>query len=492
MIGALYNGLSGVSSFSKGIDVSANNIANVNTVGYKSDEMSFARTLYSANSTGVEKTGTGVGPMEVEKDFSQGQLSQSSTYFDFAIEGKGFFIVNDANNDDLYYTRAGNFQRSLDGFLEDKNGFEVLGAKTQILDTVSTNGDTKFTDDYIEFISSQTVSTQDYTLSINSRATDYTSTASDIGTSGDNYKSRGTLLSDIDTLTTNYTNKLSQYASEPNTTSSPSTNQNVQIVFDELDNDLSKESSYIQVQVGNSAYRQNFDTDVLTTMNMLSDKISNIPGYSSSFNQGTNTLTIDNLIPGENTAIYVPLGDFTAPTINETLAEEGSGLGLVNSARDALKDRIEIAGGSFLDIQNTIPSPNQESISLDNLDLKLDSLELSDNNDAEFEATDDGILLLKQLGNTYVVGRLSTAYFADQLSLEVNGSNLYSETTGSGVAKNADLINNISTKFVETSNAELSVGLTEILQKQKAFEASAKSITTADEFLKTALDLKRS
>lgn len=238
-------------------------------------------------------------------------------------------------------------------------------------------------------------------------------------------------------------------------------------------------------------YRQNFETDALTTMNLLADKISNLPGFTASFDETNSLLTIDNLIPGDNTPINLPLGDYTSPIIVDTAAVEGSGLAMVNSARDALKDRIEIANGQFLEIQNTIPAPNQTTVTLEDLDLKLETLGFSNNNDSTFEATDDGILLINQLGNTYIVGRLSTVYFPDPITLNPEGGNLYSESRESGEPKNADMINTIHTKFVEMSNTNLAAGFTDIVRTQRAFEASSKAITTSDEFLKTAIQLKR-
>ncbi len=490
MIGALYNGLSGVNSSSKGVNVTANNIANVNTVGYKADTMDFARMMYD-NSTSFGAVGNGVGTMQVEKNFNQGDLKQTSSFYDFAIDGKGFFVVNDQQNDDVYYTRAGNFQKSVDGFLEDKNGFNVQGIQTDITEATSINGDLVFDESYTKFISTKTIATEDFTISINARSNDYSTNATDLGVSGDNFKTKGTLLADIDLLINNYNNKLSQYASEPNAESVASSNQKVEISFGDWENDLSTDASYIQLYVGNSVYRQNFQTDALTTMNLLADKVSNLPGFTASFDEANSLLTIDNLIPGNNTPIDLPLGDYTSPIITRTAAVEGSGLAMVNSARDALKDRIALANGEFLEIQNTIPAPNQATVTLENLDLKLTTLGFSDNNDSTFEATDDGILLINQLGNSYIVGRLTSVYFPDEISLDPAGGNLYMETNESGEPKNADLITTIHTKFVEISNTDLAGGFTDILRTQRAFEASSKAITTSDDFLKTAIQLKK-
>ncbi len=486
MNSSLYNGLSGIFASSSYVNVAANNISNVNTIGHKEDEISFQDLLYQNGNYGK-----GVSEEIIEKNFRQGGVKDTSNPYDFAIEGKGFFIVNDPDTNESYYTRAGNFTESSDGTLINSEGLIVQGVQTEIISTTSSNDISQFGDTYTRHLASSIITQEDRTLSINAKATDYTKSATDVGVSGQNYKSATSVVSDIEILKTDYNEKLKLLESNPNEVSVASTNQQTNLTYANYNTDLTKTNDVLEVYIGNQLVRQYFDTDALTTMNKFADKISDLQGYTSSFDSATGMLTIDNLIPGDNTKISSPTINSSAPTVEVIDAIEGSGLAMVESSRDALNTAVQLANAQFLDIQNGIPAPNQASLSLGDINLQITNLGLASYDDTVMSVADDGILLLTQGSNTYIAGRVSTAYFADELSLKAEGSNLYSETTKSGEAKNADLLNTVVSNSVEVSNISVSAGLTKLMIAQRAFEANSKSITTSDDFLKTAIGLMR-
>lgn len=486
MNSSLYNGLSGIFASSSSVNVAANNISNVNTIGHKEDEISFQDMLYKNGSYGK-----GVSQETIEKTFRQGGIKDTDNPYDFAIEGKGYFIVNDIENNQTYYTRAGNFTESSDGTLVNSEGLVVQGVQTEIISTTSSNDITQFGDTYTKHLASSIITQEDRTISINAKATDYTKSATDVGVSGQNYKSATSIVSDIEILKTDYNQKLKLLESNPNEVSLASTNQQTNLTYTNYNTDLTKTNDVVELYLGNNLVRQYFDTDALTTMNKLSDKISDLQGFTSSFDSATGMLTINNLIPGDNTKVSSPTINSSAPIVEVIDAVEGSGLAMVESSRDALNSAVQLANAQFLDMQNGIPAPNQSSLSLEDINLKITNLGLASYNDTSLSVGDDGILYLTQGTNTYIAGRVSTAYFADEQSLKAEGSNLYSETTASGEPKNADLLNEVVSSSVEVSNISVSAGLTKLMIAQRAFEANSKSITTSDDFLKTAIALMR-
>ena len=126
---ALWAGISGLNASSKEMDVIANNIANVNTIGYKAGKTYFADVLsqsISGGSSGSMQVGRGVEVTDVATQFSSGSFETTQNATDVAIDGDGFFIVND-NNGASYYTRAGSFHLDNDGNLVDTNGYKVQG-----------------------------------------------------------------------------------------------------------------------------------------------------------------------------------------------------------------------------------------------------------------------------------------------------------------------------------------------------------------------------
>ena len=161
MNASLYNGTSGILSFQNALNVESNNIANVNTVGFKSDTVSFADLIYQSG------VGKGVTSNDPTKNFSQGDLVQTGIAFDFAISGDGFFTLEDPQTGATYYTRAGNFQKDVDSNLIGANDNYVLG----VVPTIS--GD-KITNDFDTFIGSSIIEDDTTITSLNTFATDYT------------------------------------------------------------------------------------------------------------------------------------------------------------------------------------------------------------------------------------------------------------------------------------------------------------------------------
>lgn len=143
MIRGWFTGASGMRAQQWGMDTVANNLANVNTTGFKREEAAFkafpellVRRMdddgVSLNPFGssdaapiVGKLGTGVELNELYTNFDQGPLRETSSDFDFALEGNGFFAVDTPYGE--RYTRNGSFQLGVEGLLVTKDGFPVMG-----------------------------------------------------------------------------------------------------------------------------------------------------------------------------------------------------------------------------------------------------------------------------------------------------------------------------------------------------------------------------
>lgn len=121
--------LSGVSAAQKDLDVTANNIANVNTVGFKESRAEFGDVYASSLLAGGKtKVGDGVLTQEVAQQFSQGSLQFTNTALDLAVTGNGFFAtVSEITSRDYSFTRAGQFKLDEDNFVVNSNGDNLLG-----------------------------------------------------------------------------------------------------------------------------------------------------------------------------------------------------------------------------------------------------------------------------------------------------------------------------------------------------------------------------
>jgi flagellar hook protein FlgE len=132
--------LSALSADTTAINVVGNNLANLNTTGFKASGIDFQDLVYQSLGTGATngQVGMGVGQVSAVQNFSQGSITTTNGSMDAALEGGGFFVVKDANNNQLY-TRAGNFQLDASGNLLTSSGQNVQGW-TATNGVVNTNG----------------------------------------------------------------------------------------------------------------------------------------------------------------------------------------------------------------------------------------------------------------------------------------------------------------------------------------------------------------
>jgi len=135
MIRGMYMSTMGMLNDMYKLDLIANNLANVDTAGYKEDVATFKTymdaVMYSSAVDNPFKSLTPIGKLEgavvldeVKTVFAQGPMEYTGNPYDVAIDGKGFFAVS--RNGKVLYTRAGNFKRNSDGFLVTNEGDHVL------------------------------------------------------------------------------------------------------------------------------------------------------------------------------------------------------------------------------------------------------------------------------------------------------------------------------------------------------------------------------
>ncbi len=125
---ALFSGVSGLNTLGNSMAVIGDNIANVNTIGFKSSRSTFETVLAQsvAGASGTSQVGRGVALSSVDANFSQGSFETTSEPTDMAIGGKGFFMVRSPDST-IYYTRAGHFTFDADGFLVNPADMRVQG-----------------------------------------------------------------------------------------------------------------------------------------------------------------------------------------------------------------------------------------------------------------------------------------------------------------------------------------------------------------------------
>ena len=137
MVKSLYSGVTGLKTHQQKMDVIGNNIANVNTTGYKTSVVTFSDVYYQTKKSASGTTATlgGTNPRQIgygvqmnttTPNMTQSGFTFSDSIYDMAIDGEGFFQLMDGAGN-LFYTRAGIFNVDEQGYLVDANGYHVLG-----------------------------------------------------------------------------------------------------------------------------------------------------------------------------------------------------------------------------------------------------------------------------------------------------------------------------------------------------------------------------
>jgi len=488
MIKGLWNGYTGINTYERALSAESNNTTNTNTPGYKSTDVRFEDVMYSANGTG-----NGTQIENVYKRFHQGDIKVTGHTYDVGIEGPGYFMVTEPTTNERYYSRAGNFQLGADGLLQTPDGLHVQGITPPPATVITTNPDyTQLSKIHERFIASETIGNNDFIQTINTRVSDYTKSAQDSGVKGEGFKTASSKIVDIEALVADYKDKLALYRSTSTEASTPSQVQITSLDYRSYLNELNNETDVVKINIDNTEIRQQFDTDIDTTMRQLADKISAIKGLKGIVDPNNlGTIRVESMIPGKEVTITDAAVNNRSALIYQVQNQSiGTGYGVVESSRNALKNAVEAAGAEFIDITNTIPLTNQETLAVNDIQMKLANLNLSEYTFGTV-TIDEGIVYLSDSDNKFLVGKIQTAFFRNDQGLIAEGDNLYSASPEAGTAQYAGRINTLHSNSLEVSNTNNSDSMVNLLTYQKAFEANSKSISTADELLRTAINLRK-
>ena len=126
---ALFSGISGLSTLGNAMQIIGDNIANVNTVGFKSSRFTFQDLLSQSTATmsGTAQVGRGTAMGDITSVFMQGSFESTGNTTDLGIGGDGFFQLRESGSNELFYSRAGNFQFDSEGYLVNPEGYVVQG-----------------------------------------------------------------------------------------------------------------------------------------------------------------------------------------------------------------------------------------------------------------------------------------------------------------------------------------------------------------------------
>ncbi|MBB5400621.1 flagellar hook protein FlgE [Paraburkholderia youngii] len=498
-------GLSGLSASSSDLDVIGNNIANANTVGFKSGTAEFADMYANSVATATsQQIGIGTKLSEVQQQFSQGTITTTNQALNVAINGNGFYQLSD--NGTLVYSRNGVFQLDKNGFITNAQGLQLMGYAASSSGIINT---------------AQTVPLTVPTANIAPQAT--TSI-----TAGLNLNAQGDIMLGAPIVTKSATN-----TGTLNTTGATITDAAAGSNTDNYTINFTSPTTYtVSVNGGPASAAQTYTAGTAITLgNGESITFSGTPATNDSYTVAPNPTAFNQNSSttynySTSTTVYDSLGG--SQTVNMYFAKTGSGtwnvyagpsngtatlIGTANfnssgtlvSTTDATTGLATATLGAFtMSLPNTDGSSTPQSVTLNMAGTtqyggKNGVNSLSTNGYAagqltSFTVGSDGTLTGNYSnGQTAALGQIVLANFANQNGLVNLGNNEYGQTSASGVAQ-------ISTPgstnhgvlqggAVENSNVDLTSELVNLITAQRNYQANAQTIKTQQAVDQTLINL---
>ena len=489
MLGSLYSAVSGLSAHQTKMNVVGNNIANINTYGFKSSRVTFTDVFYqtlgnaSASSStegGTNPTQLGYGAQVNSIDVINTRAGSTTTdrALDVYINGDGLLAVQ-GNDGAIKYTRVGILDFDSSGNLVDSNGNKVLGLPINATTgKVALNSDGTVSTSELSAIGVDPDVYATYTnIAIGE---DGSITATEEG-NPELTTSSGTAWIKGSTLpaTTSYTGDVD--ITTKTTATATGTTISGTAVAGVAVSSTADVLGDMTVAVNSSAspvtYTLTYTTNAGATKT-ASGTVSGTGPYTLTFDVG-----ILNTTTGTTTVTY---SSATNPSTLSTID-----LGTATAATKTITmDTFDQGGNAVTQTANW--SAGATSLTFGDLTLSIDSDKLAALK--TLSGTQIGSIGAGD-GDTVTLGYLALAKFANVNGLSQDGEGYYVETANSGSAVATSAGNqgtgNLKSGSLESSNVDLSQELTEMIITQRGFQANSKMITVSDEMLDTLVNMKR-
>jgi len=451
MMRALFAGVSGLRNHQVRMDVIGNNIANVNTVAFKSSRVTFAESFNqllqgatrppaASGGRNPMQIGNGMNIASIDTKFSQGTILGTGVKTDVAISGDAFFVVKGTGK--TLYTRAGNFQFDANGrFVAPANGFIVQGINADSLGN---------------FSASSAVTDIDITLNRKSPARP-TQNVSLAGNLNLNQRITATTPAPI---------------SEPHQMSIT--------VFDTVGQAHNLVMTFNQVFAGGPPP---------------------VPNNTWTFSMVSATANVEALDNAATPATGLLDNNQGLVTFNANGQMVDFSNGLVQLSNEPVRIRVTPnSGGTPFDILlnpgtiNDINGLSQFANPSNAVFTSQDGYTSGDLQDISIDST--GVLTgFYTNGVSRPIAQMALATFNNPTALLRRGDNMFEPSPNSGVAvqgfAGTSTTSTITASALESSNVDLAEQFTDMITAQRGFQAAARMITTSDEMLNELVNLKR-
>ncbi len=427
-------GLSGLNANGEGLNVVGNNLANLNTVGFKSSNISFSDVL---GRLGTQVSG-------VHNSFGQGGITTSSNPLDVAIQGRGFLVQSNAGVH--YYTRSGSLHVDADGYLVGENNFNIQGYKlntsTGLVDQNLGVGDIQVPTGLMS-----PVATTEFELGMNL----------------DSNAANGTQFSaTVQIFDSQGTAHMATLSFQKDVSGTP--------LVDRWRYDVTIPENEVAGASPTSTAQYSLLTGAVATTP---------PAAGALVFDAAGTLT--SAYVGADPAVLPALADIGIPPTGVAIPAlaNGAALSQVN---------WKLVGSTTGAGITSFASPSEMSI--------LEQNGYAAGSMADISVGPDGMLSAAfSNGRTMNVGQIVLAQFNNLEGLHSEGGGLYTETSESGISRvgipGDSSLGYLMGGALEQSNVDMAAELTKIITYQRGYQANARIITTTDQIMQETLNLMR-
>jgi flagellar hook protein FlgE len=464
MMRSLYSGVSGLQNHQTKLDVIGNNVANVNTIGFKKNRVNFQDMLYQSSQGATRPTddlgginpkqvGLGMTVATIDTIHTQGSMQTTGNKSDVAIQGDGFFVMKQGDN--LFYTRAGAFNIDAEGVLVNPaNGMRVQGWAAEQVDG--------------ESVINATGDVGDLTIPM-------------YGKEPAKATSRVEMMCNLNKNT----------AIIPEGAAQSVINENTWVV-----------DKTIYDSFGNTHQMRIEYTREPDTVNTWRGRVFINPEEG---NENPTALTVglngaqgggtEFLVSFDNLGALAAVTDIDGNVINEGELNVTVGFDVPESNLDEAgapqRQLFDIVVGTVGSFEN---STTQSAQSSSNKSFRQDGYAMGYLTSFNIDA--NGIINgVYTNGTSKALGQLAMATFTNPGGLEKSGETNFVQSTNSGEAlidpANIAGKGKIGAGMLEMSNVDLSAEFVDMIVAQRGFQANSKGIQTADTLLQEVLQLKR-
>ncbi|HOO46232.1 MAG TPA: flagellar hook protein FlgE [Deltaproteobacteria bacterium] len=499
---SLYSGISGLSTHGNAMGVIGDNIANVNTIGFKSSRTTFEDVLSQSVSTasGSSQIGRGTALSDVDTLFQQGSFESTSNATDLAIGGNGFFIVSPQGSETEYFTRAGQFRFDADGYFVNPAGYVGMG---WALDEDGSDEGT-LTEIRLSAFTSPPEATQEITAITNLDTTD-TSNSDSVFEAWD-----ATAAETIGDAAYGYQTAIRVYDALGNS-------HDVTIYYDKMNAATSEYADGV-VDTENT-------WEYIVTCDPTADER---PGFAGMAQQGIlmrGTLTynsssgaLDSITaftcdpaadPSDN-ANWIAAADWSTDGYPEFTANFVNGVDQEVSVQFGTRSTNAAwtagAGTTVDDVDTgvaTLPTSSWEPQALTSTQYASSSTTVYQTQDGygtgfleNISVDTDGVMVGHYSnGQILYLYRVGLAKFNNDQALNKIGGNLWAATRASGDAitghPGENGLGRIAPNSLEQSNVDIASEFVKMISTQRGFQANSRIITTVDSMLQELINLKR-